>query len=221
MCSFFAGSVGEWAGVVVTLLVGVASTLVTLFTGVAVAIFAYQANRATAAAKKEAHEDMQRRARTYAYSISVEVGSAQSFLFNIRRGLAEEADLGPLASIETFRRLQASLDIDFLPTVRRDYASAHYLPEACTVYLLSGLASIDNARRSLKITLDSPVNVDDQAALTPAGWKNVHGVADLLAGAEVRFRNAHRALWSFVYPGQPLTEWQYPEGANIPRALRA
>lgn len=151
--------------------------------------------------------------------ISVEVGSAQSFLYNVRKGLSAEIDLARIPNVDEIRRLQKSLDIDFLPSVRLDYASVHYLPESCASPLLSGLAAIDNVRRTLKITVDSLKNIDANNILTPTGMENIERVCHLIGSAEVRFRDAHRALWEFNFKSLPLTEWQYPVGADVPNGI--
>jgi hypothetical protein len=149
--------------------------------------------------------------------ISVEVGSAQSAFYNIRKGLEHEIDGERIPDLQQIRRIDQQLRLSFLPHVTQNMGNVDLLPEACAVPLMSGMAAIENARRSLTITLDSPVNIADNDILTPVGMDNVERVCDLLKGVEIRLRDAHRALWAFNFPGQPLTEWSYPEGANVPQ----
>lgn len=204
-CEFFAGSIADWMMVCVTLL-----------TGVAVAVLAYQANQTAITTRREAAENLQRRARTFGYMISVEVGGAQSAYYNLRQVLETEVDRTRIPSVDNIERAKKNLDLSFLPHVEQSMGNVDLLPEACAVPLLSGLATIATVRRSLKITLDAPANVDQGRLLTPTGMENVERVCSLLRSAEIRFRDAHRALFAFNFPGTLLVEWRYPEGARPP-----
>ena len=209
VCEFFAGSAGDWM-----------NTVVTLLTGAAVAYFAYQANRANNLAREAVMADATRRGRTFDYMISLEVGSAQSAIYNIRAGLAREVSLEEIPNVGEIRRLQAALELELLPNVRRDLPSVHLLPETCASFIVSGLSSMDTARRSLRITMDSPQCVEGEI-LTPVGMQNIERVCSLMRSTEAKFRAAHPALWAFNYPGQAITEWNYPPGADAPPEAQA
>ncbi len=209
-CDFFAGSVADWVMVFVTLL-----------TGIAVAVLAYQANSAANTLRREAKSENRRRARTFGYMISVEVGGAQSAYYNMRKGLEHEVDGERIPDVEKIRTIDGFLNFLFLPHVGQNMGNVDLLPENCAVPLLSGMAAIENAKRSLKITLKSSVNIDPNGILTPVGMGNIDRVCGLLRSVETRFRDAHRALWAFNFPGQAIVEWQYPEGAILPDAQEA
>jgi len=189
--------------------------IVTLFAGIAVATLAYQANAFTKRVKAENDAANARRARVFGYMIGTEVGAAQSAFYNIRRALEIEVDGERIPDLDNIRRAARDLNKSFIPSVTQSIGNVDLLPEQCAVPLLSGVAGVENARRSLDITLDAPSNVQGNV-LTPAGMENIQRVIGLLMSAEARFRDAHRALWGFNFAGQPLTEWQYPEGAVLP-----
>lgn len=203
-CHFFAGSVAEWLMLAVT-----------LFTGIAVAVLAYQSNNFTKRAKTEIDASHARRARVFGYMISTEVGAAQSAFYNIRKALETEVDNTRIPDLDNIRLAARNLSRSFLPSVTQSIGNVDLLPEPCAVPLLSAVASVENARRCLELTLDAPVNVEGNL-LTPLGMTNVDRVVDLLKSAEVRFQKAHRALWQFNFPTEPITEWQYPAGAILP-----
>lgn len=207
-CEFFAGSIAEWVMV-----------FVTLFTGLAVAFLAYQANRATHVVRGEVASDRQRRARTFGHMISVEVGGAQSAFYNLRSALEREIDEQRIPDVESIRRVQRHLNLSFLPNVIQGMGNVDLLPESCAAPLLSGMAAIENVRRALTVTLTSPSNLNENGLLTPVGMENVERVCAMLKSMEIRFHAAHRALWEFNYPGQQIFEWQYPEGAIKPEGL--
>jgi hypothetical protein len=194
ICQFFAGSVAEWLMLVVT-----------LFTGIAVATLAYQSNAFTKRTKAESDAANARRARVFGYMIGTEVGAAQSAFYNIRRALETEVDGTRLPDLESIRRAARDLNKSYLPSVTQSIGNVDLLPEQCAVPLLSGIAGIENARRCLDITLDAPINVEGNL-LTPIGMANIDRVKGLLMSAEVRFRDSHRALWQFNFPGEQITE---------------
>ncbi|MFL9585122.1 hypothetical protein [Stenotrophomonas sp. AB1(2024)] len=204
MCHFFAGSVAEWLMLVVT-----------LFTGIAVAVLAYQANNFTKRTKAEVDASNARRARVFGYMISTEVGGAQSAFYNIRKALEIEVDNARIPNLDNIRLAARNVSKSFLPSVTQSIGNVDLLPESCAVPLLGAVASIENARRCLEITLEAPVNVEGNI-LTPVGMNNIDRVVSLLMSAEIRFQKAHRALWQFNFPTEPITEWQYPADAILP-----
>jgi len=202
--------------------------IVTLLTGAAVAYLGFKsyqiskksheasirANEMADSVREQAEQFNQRRARTFGSMIQVEVGGAQSALYNIRAGLEREIDGTRIPDMDYIRRSHEHLKLQFLPHVTQSMGNVDALPETVAAPLLRGMADIETIRRSMTVLLTTPINVTAENILTPDGMNNVGRVCNLLRSAERDFRDAHRALWAFNFPNQPLSEWRYPPGAD-------